>query len=83
MLADDLGADLEDGGSPLVQRFNQPFCCPQTLAQVIFVGLAARRPANPGVIAVVDQHAGEGFGVEFDDHPPLGCSRIRISGTTG
>ena len=67
LLTDDLGSDLKDGGSTLVQRFDQPVGGMQPLGQVIFLGLATRGLANSSVVAVVDQNAGEGFSIELDD----------------
>jgi hypothetical protein len=39
LLTDDLGGDLEDGDSTLVQRFDQPVRGMQPLVQVIFSAL--------------------------------------------
>jgi len=55
LLTDDLGSDLKDGRSTLVQRFDQPVGGMQPLGQVIFLSLAARGLANSSVVAVVDQ----------------------------
>ena len=68
LLAHDLAGDLEDGAHPLVQALHQPAGLGVAVGDKGALRLAPCRSRDAGMVAAVQQHAGQGVGVQL--HPP-------------
>ena len=67
LLAHDLAGDLQDGPGALVQALHQPGGIGLALRHVELVLAARGGGGNARQILVVDQDAGQRFGIELDD----------------
>ncbi len=72
LLAHDLARHLENRLRALVQRFDQPVCRLEFFGDEFALGLGQLLPADPRVVALIDQHARQRVRVELDQPPAAG-----------
>ena len=91
LLAHDLGRHFQDGLGALVERADEPSRGLQAVGEIGLVLLVLRGLRDFGMVGLVDQHLGQGIGIELDDeaavrprsHEHIRHDRLHQSGPEG